>query len=251
MNVPRTISDASFQAMVNFAAEPGNERALSNSQTNSLGEDMENSIVRALFKRLELPAVLERVKYGHYASNLAEIAFQVKERGMKELHGLMEHLKATHTEWPYANVSMAAFVETYWYLVISNHMKHGDYRRAWDDIRKAAKDNEPFRLNVAAAERHLQILIQKMEEEKVIQRKEMGGSHHFYQRTPLYGLTLILALYPRCTWLDSIIYAGPHPKFIDAGSYKFEYQETIIMRLAEHFAKERNVKRGKKAARPN
>lgn len=248
-----TISEVGFRAMVDFAALPGNERALAGGKITHLEEVVENNIVYALFDRLELQELLERVKYSHYSgTNLTSIAYKVSsERGVKALHELRDHLKATYTEWP-SNYGLSEFSKTYWSIVIRDRIGRGDYRRTWDDIRKAAKEEEPFKIGVKQIEQHLRDLYHKMVEKGALPQNGMWcGTHHFRHPTPVHGLSFVFELYPHCLWRFNAVYAGQYPRDLSPGSYEFEYVEAVIMELAKYFARERRVKRGRRAVRQN
>lgn len=247
MTTQRTITEIGLEAMVAFAAEPGNENAFENGKTGML-EWQEKKIFQELCKRLEIPALLKRAHYGRSSSHLHDLAFHAAKSGLKELHELKELLR-TPEGWSGYEHALEGFNDAYWWVVINSRIKKGNFRRAWDDVRKMLREPKPFRLHRDKVEMILNILHCAMRDKGVLNPMPLeGGVHHFYQDTPMPGLAALVA-FDRDKWRWQVGPSALQPRFLTAGGYEFTYHERFILALAKKYAEDRKKKRGREATR--
>ncbi len=240
-----SLHEVALNAMVAHASQPGNEAIFKSSH---LQEWEESAVFGLLLKRLGRYEAIERLKYAQYASkHMSTLAYHVfGSQGLEGLHVLKEELRVTAGSWPYQH-TLTEFSKWYWHLVLKKRIEEGDYRRAWDDIRKSKREEKPFRLPAQEVEQKLKDLFHAMGKKGVVSREWHSGMHHYRHNTPMAGMPFLVEMYPRRR--QEMAGSRTQPRMIMAGSYELTYHEHIILTLAQHFAKQRKVKRARKAAR--
>lgn len=244
-----TLKDVGLAAMIEYSAQPGNEKIFADS---GLQPYHEAEVFKGLMKRLPLSELAERARYSHHGGEHSlprHLAWHAASISLKELHLLK---KAVETSWKadeYFSVKMSDFAQTYWHIVVTARIKEKDFRRAWDDIRRSVREadviNGELQKNTI---RLLKDLAHAMEELKLIGSVLAGcGAHHFHADTRMPGLRFLLQLLPRGRehWATSV----SNPQKLFAGRYEFKYEDALIFALGKYFAQERQKKRGLKVTR--
>lgn len=127
---------ATFQAMVDVATE----------ETHGLDAitnlNISKRVVRELARKLSTAALLERIKHSRFNNELLGFLPHVFGHNRKGLHPVAEILlKSEDDEWD--NSELRKFADTYWGIVVHGYVMNGDYRRAWDEIRRAFRGLSP------------------------------------------------------------------------------------------------------------
>ncbi len=227
------------QALLDLALE--DERAL---ESSAGGFARHNAVVRALALKLKPVELIDRIKYSPFASSLMEEVPSILGASDEALEEVMQILRETHESWPGGGYH--GFISAYWRIRTMKWIALHDYRRAWDDIKKAVMvdDHDPLRPSNHSTFLNILRLAQAMRLKGLIDYRIHDGIN-YPKEVVLPGLRVLRQLYPN---LCESISSG-EPTYLRAGFYTFDESQQAILAIAAHFAQERNAKRKKRLER--
>lgn len=129
-----------FEVLVDMAS--ADERALETCHDLAVSK----RVLVLISRRLTIPELLERIKYSPLASELLADLPDVLGFTREALYPAFEELALpVNYEGEWSEVSLHDFIDKYWSVVIFERIARGDFRRAWDEMKKGIRW-EPNRL---------------------------------------------------------------------------------------------------------
>jgi hypothetical protein len=125
----RPIRAEQLQAVVDMATEdPRRLETIKDEKTAQV-------ILQRLYSKLTTKELLERIQHSRFQAGLTRYLLKLMGRNTKALQDFLPLFLDSETEWE--SEATDTFITTYWTVTIEDYIERGEFKSAWEQIKKS------------------------------------------------------------------------------------------------------------------